>query len=300
VSGPVPDETAQAYLTRQAAAVDAALDRLVPADTTPPETLHRAMRYSLLGGGKRLRPALVIASGEACGASAAALLPVACAIEMIHTYSLVHDDLPSMDNDDLRRGRPTCHRVFGEAMAILAGDALLTQAFITLAGASVPDDARVALVSEIGAAAGAGEGMIGGQVDDLQSEGLAVSAGHVERIHRAKTGALIRASAVAGGIAAGAAPAVLSALRSYGDGIGLAFQVVDDILDLTATAEELGKTPGKDLAERKATFPAVIGVDASARKAAALLEEAVSALIPLGARALRLEQLARFVVERKA
>jgi geranylgeranyl diphosphate synthase type II len=293
-------ETASRFIARRAATVEAALDRFVPPESTPPATLHRAMRYSLLGGGKRLRPILVLAAGEACGAAEEHLLPIACAVEMIHTYSLVHDDLPAMDNDDLRRGRPTSHRVFGEAMAILAGDALLTQAFLTLAQAPIPDSARVAVISTLATAIGAGGGMIGGQVDDLEGSGKPVSLPQVERIHQAKTGALIRASAVAGGLAAGASGAELQSLEAYGSQIGVAFQIVDDLLDLSASSEQLGKTPGKDAAAHKATFPAALGVAESERRAQALLEEAVRALGPFGPRAAPLEQIARFVVQRQA
>jgi geranylgeranyl diphosphate synthase type II len=286
------------YLERRAAEVNAFLARCVPDEATPPTTLHKAMRYSLLGGGKRLRPVLALAAGEACGANVELLLPVACALEMVHTYSLVHDDLPAMDNDDLRRGRPTNHKVFGEATAILVGDALLTHAFLVLAEANLPAAARVALVRELASAAGAAKGMVGGQAEDLENEGKPASLEIVERIHRAKTGAMIRASVVSGGLAAGASPEVLSALHAYGDRIGLAFQIVDDLLDLTATSEELGKTAGKDLTAQKATFPAVLGVDESARRARELLDQAFAALAPLGERAKRLEQIARFIVER--
>ncbi len=284
----------------RAGEINAALPGFVPEESTPPATLHKAMRYSLLGGGKRLRPVLVLTSGEACGASPAPLMSVACAIEMIHTYSLIHDDLPCMDDDDLRRGRPTCHKVFGDAMAVLAGDALLTHAFLTLADAPLHAAARASLVREIAAAAGAGRGMVGGQVEDLEGEGRSLTLAEVEGIHRAKTGALIRASVVAGGITAGASSETLSALGLFGERIGLAFQIVDDLLDLTQTSEQLGKTAGKDLAAHKSTFPALLGVDASRLRATQLLEEANEALSPLGAKARRLHEIARLLVERRS
>jgi geranylgeranyl diphosphate synthase type II len=296
----VPNETESslAYLTRRAAAVNAYLATAVPSASDPPGRLHEAMRYSLLGGGKRLRPVLCLCAGEALGASESVLLPVAAALEMIHTYSLIHDDLPAMDDDDLRRGRPTCHRAFDEATAILAGDALLTRAFGLVSEARLPAVSALAVVRTLASAAGAGTGMVGGQALDLASEGAAVTIADVERIHRAKTGALLRASVVCGGLAAGGSPDAMDAFSHFGDAIGLAFQIVDDLLDRTAGAAALGKTPGKDEAARKATFPAVLGVAASEEKARELLAEACAALAPLGERAARLTQLARFVVER--
>ena len=293
-------ESVEAFLERRAGEVNAALEGRVPPEDAPPTTIHKAMRYSLLAGGKRLRPALVLAAGEAVGGRAEALLSAACAVEMIHTYSLIHDDLPAMDDDDLRRGRPTCHRVFGEAVAILAGDALLTRAFEVLcADDAVADPVRrLRLVRELARAAGTTDALIGGQVADLENEGRAADAGTVEYIHRAKTGALLKASVVMGGIAAGASEAQLSTLGTYGARIGLAFQIADDLLDLTATAQQLGKTPGKDVAVGKATWPAVFGVEASKKKAAQLADEAAAAVAPLGQGAQILSDLARFVVER--
>ncbi|HEY3355287.1 MAG TPA: farnesyl diphosphate synthase [Polyangia bacterium] len=295
------EEPLGAWLARRAAEVNDHLGRLVPADDAPPATIHRAMRYSLLAGGKRLRPALVLATGEALGAGAPALLPVACAIEMIHTYSLIHDDLPAMDDDDLRRGRPTSHRVFGEAIAILAGDALLTRAFEVLATADAPAPARrLRLIAELAAAAGTVGGLVGGQVLDMESEGQPPTAAAVAAIHRAKTGALLTAAVVAGGLVADATDAQLAQLRCYGERLGLAFQIADDVLDVTATAAQLGKTPGKDVAAGKATYPAVHGLAASRAHALALVEEAVAAARELGPGADRLAALARFVVTRAA
>jgi geranylgeranyl diphosphate synthase, type II len=258
------------------------------------------MRYSLLAGGKRLRPALFLAAGEMLGASTEALLPAACAIEMIHTYSLIHDDLPAMDDDDLRRGRPTSHKVFGEAVAILAGDALLTRAYAVLASdEALPDPARrLRLVQEIASAAGTVDGLVGGQVADMESEGREPDAATVAYIHRAKTGALLRASVVAGGIVASASEAQLTRLRNYGENIGLAFQIADDVLDLTSTAQQLGKTPGKDASVRKATYPAVHGLEASRSMARSLAEQAAADVRDLGPGSRILADLAHFIVER--
>ncbi|MBI5548352.1 MAG: polyprenyl synthetase family protein [Deltaproteobacteria bacterium] len=294
------NESVEAYLARRAEEVNASLARLVPADDVPPATIHKAMRYSLLAGGKRLRPALVISAGEALGAKAEKLLPAACAVEMIHTYSLIHDDLPAMDDDDLRRGRPTCHKVFGEAVAILAGDALLTRAFEVLSSQEAAPDAerRLLLVRELSAAAGPVDALIGGQVVDLESEGKPVTAATLEYIHRAKTGALLRASVVMGGIVAGATAEQQVKLHTYGEKIGLAFQIADDVLDLTATAEQLGKTPGKDVAVGKATYPAVHGIEASRAMALKMISEACAAVQDLGKGAEILTALARFVVAR--
>lgn len=293
-------ERASDYLSRRASEVNEWLECLVPSEDVEPRQLHRAMRYSLLAGGKRLRPALVLASGEAFGAAVDDLMPAACAIEMIHTYSLIHDDLPAMDNDDLRRGRPTCHKAFGEAVAILAGDALLTQAFRVLAAdAARSDPARqVRVIREIATAAGSVEGMIGGQMADIENEGRQVEADTLEYIHRSKTGALITAPVVVGGIIARASEDQLSTLRAYGERIGLAFQIADDILDVTSTSERLGKTPGKDLAANKATYPLVHGVEASERRARELVDEAVAIISRLGPSTAVLGAIARFIVAR--
>jgi geranylgeranyl diphosphate synthase type II len=295
-------ETITHYLSRRAAEVNEWLDRLVPSETTPPEQLHRAMRYSLLAGGKRLRPALVLAAGEAFGADTDDLMPAACAIEMIHTYSLIHDDLPAMDNDDLRRGRPTCHKAFGEAVAILAGDALLTQAFRVLAADAPKRDAerQVRVIREVATAAGTVEALIGGQMADIESEGENVDGSTLEYIHRSKTGAMITASVVVGGIVAGANGDQIEKLRAYGQRIGLAFQIADDILDVTSTSERLGKTPGKDQVARKATYPAIHGIAASQTRARELVEEAAGIVSSLGLKTQVLEEIAQFIIARSS
>jgi geranylgeranyl diphosphate synthase type II len=295
-------ETITNYLARRADEVNSWLECLVPSETVPPEQLHRAMRYSLLAGGKRLRPVLVLASGEAFGADTEELMPAACAIEMIHTYSLIHDDLPAMDNDDLRRGRPTCHKAFGEAVAILAGDALLTQAFRVLASDS-PDrnpERQVRVIREVATAAGTVDALIGGQMADIENEGKQVGSSVVEYIHRSKTGAMICASVVVGGIIAGASDEQVDKLRAYGERIGLAFQIADDILDVVSTSEQLGKTPGKDQAAHKATYPAIYGIEASERRAGELVDDAVKIISGLGLPAHALEGIARFIIARKS
>jgi geranylgeranyl diphosphate synthase type II len=259
------------------------------------------MRYSVFAGGKRLRPVLVIAGAEAVGGSAERVLPTACAMEMIHTYSLIHDDLPAMDNDDYRRGQLTNHKVFGEAMAILAGDALLTLAFGLIAenfAAGAAGPALREVLADVAAGAGAA-GMVGGQVADIEAEGRPASAETVDYIHRHKTAALIRTSLRVGATICGATPAQREALSVAGGAIGLAFQIVDDLLDVEGTTEQLGKTAGKDQAQHKATYPAVHGLEASRRRAAELIAEAERALAPLGAAADPIRALARFVVERK-
>lgn len=282
------------YLAAQVRRIDAALDRLLPAETEPPETIHRAMRYSVFAGGKRIRPILCLEAARAvAGADVAGIEDVACSLELIHTYSLIHDDLPALDNDDLRRGRPTSHKVFGEAMAILAGDALLTFAFEVLARA-----ASAALVAELAHAAGTSGGMIAGQVHDIEGENQPPAEELLERIHRAKTGALLRCSLRLGAMHAGAAGAQLQALSRFGEHIGLAFQIVDDILDVTQTSEQLGKTAGKDAAQHKITFPAVYGLEASRRMAEQQHALAHQALEPFGDGALRLRQLADLIVDR--
>jgi len=296
----------QAYMKERAAAVDAALERFLPPETAPPETLHKAMRYSVFAGGKRLRPVLVIAGAEAVGGAADDVLPTACAIELIHTYSLVHDDLPAMDDDDFRRGVPTNHKVFGDAMAILAGDALLTLAFRLVAEnfnfrSSQPDAARALkeVLADVAEAAGHA-GMVGGQVADLEAEGKRVSAEMLDSIHARKTGALIRTSLRVGARICGAGESQLAALSTAGGNLGMAFQIVDDILDVTSSSAELGKTVGKDQAQQKATYPGVHGLEASRRRATALIDEAELALAPLGARAEPIRALGRFILERKA
>ncbi|MGA9771884.1 MAG: polyprenyl synthetase family protein [Blastocatellia bacterium] len=288
------------YLARRAEEVNEWLDLYVPTVTSPPEQLHRAMRYSLLAGGKRLRPVLVLAAGEALSAATEDLKRAACAIEMIHTYSLIHDDLPAMDNDDLRRGHPTCHKAFGEAVAILAGDALLTLAFRLLASDSPPrnPERQVRVIYEFAAAAGSTFGMIGGQMADIENEGRPVDSRTLEQIHLSKTGALISAAVAVGGIIAGAEDETVERLRAYGRCIGLAFQIADDILDVTSTSEQLGKTPGKDQAANKATYPAIHGLDASKARAIELVDEAVELATGLGVDAPVLEDLARFIIAR--
>ncbi len=282
--------------------VDKALGHALPPETAWPATIHRAVRYSLFAGGKRIRPALVIASGEAVGGARADLMPLACAVEMIHTYSLIHDDLPAMDDDDLRRGKPTSHKVFGEAIAILAGDALLTRAFDLLA--QVPHDwdedrlrRRVRATALLGEACGT-TGLIGGQVMDLESEGRSIDAADLERLHRAKTGALLSACVRGGAILGGADEAALDRLARYASAIGLAFQVVDDVLDATEDAEHLGKTAGKDEAAKKATYVSVHGLEAARRLAASLRQEALEAVSPLGSRGELLAAIARLIVDR--
>jgi geranylgeranyl diphosphate synthase type II len=288
-----------AYMKQRTDAVDAALERLLPAETLRPETLHKAMRYSVFAGGKRLRPVLVIAGAEAVGGTAEQVMPTACAMELIHTYSLVHDDLPAMDNDDFRRGAPTNHKVFGEAMAILAGDALLTLAFRLVADNAAQSAALGDVVTEIADAAGH-RGMVAGQVADLEAEGRSVGAEVVDYIHAHKTGALIRASLRVGAMLSGADAAQLRALSVAGADLGLAFQIVDDVLDVVASSQELGKTAGKDQAQQKATYPAIHGIEASRARAAFLIRDAEEALRPLGPRAEPIRALGRFIVERKA
>jgi geranylgeranyl diphosphate synthase, type II len=282
------------------AAADVALEQLLPAATQHPTSIHQAMRHSVFAGGKRLRPILCMEAGRMI----ASALPVGienlgAALEMLHTYSLIHDDLPALDNDDLRRGRPTCHKAFGEAIAILAGDALQTQAYEVLAQLRCPAEARVAIIREIAHGTGTIDGMIGGQVVDLEAEHKKPDLATLEYIHRSKTAALITASVVSGGMYAGADLADTERLRIYGQSIGLAFQIVDDVLDVTQTSEQLGKTAGKDTAAEKTTYPALFGVDESLRKADALVERACGQLDKFGERAATLKKLARYLVARK-
>jgi geranylgeranyl diphosphate synthase type II len=291
----------QAYIAHVKQEVDRCLDRLLPPETVEPATIHQAMRHSVFAGGKRLRPLLVLAAGESAGGDSERLIYLGSCIEMVHTYSLIHDDLPALDNDDFRRGSPTCHKVFGEAMAILAGDALLTRGFQLLSELPGAADAvRIAIIREVAAAAGTVEGMIGGQVVDLQSEGKPVSAETLEYIHRSKTGALLTACPRCGALAVGADSFQLDALTRYGRSIGLAFQIMDDILDVTSTSAVLGKTAGKDQKVQKATYPALYGLEASRRKALDLCATAVDAIEVLGMRAESLRSLARFICERSA
>ena len=304
-------------LERGREAADVALEQLLPPTTQYPSSIHQAMRHSVFAGGKRLRPILCMEAGRmiaAAGAgsrnagsrksSPAGSLPagiehVGAALEMLHTYSLIHDDLPALDNDDLRRGRPTCHKAFGEAIAILAGDALQTQAYESLAQLICPAEARVAIIREVAHATGTIDGMIGGQVVDLEAEHKKPDLATLEYIHRSKTAALITASVVSGGIYAGGTVTDIDRLRTYGQSIGLAFQIVDDVLDLTQTSEQLGKTAGKDAAAEKTTYPALFGIEESIRKADALVDLACAELDEYGEAAATLKELARFLVERK-
>jgi geranylgeranyl diphosphate synthase type II len=291
------------YVEERRRAVDEALDRALPPATAYPPTIHEAMRYSVFAGGKRLRPVLVIAGAEVVGGRPADVLPTACCFELIHTYSLIHDDLPAMDDDDFRRGRPTSHKVFGEAIAILAGDALLTLALGLVAHNVGPGRAPVEvlprLLAEITAAAGT-DGMIGGQVVDVQSEGRTVSPETLEYIHTRKTAALIRGALRAGAMLAGASAGQLEALTAYGERIGLAFQIVDDILDVEGSLATLGKTAGSDARKRKITYPGLHGLEAAKARAAALTREAHDALAPFGAAAGALHALADFILARRA
>ncbi len=279
---------------------DKALEALIPSAETAPASIHGAMRHSTFAGGKRLRPVLAMQAGVTiAGALPKGIERLGAALEMLHTYSLIHDDLPALDNDDLRRGHPTCHVVFGEAIAILAGDALQTRAFEVLAGLDSPPAATVQIIGLIAHAVGTVDGMIGGQVLDIESEGRQPTPELVEAIHRAKTGALIRVSVVAGGVYAGANADDVARLDRFGRKAGLAFQIVDDVLDRTVDSVQLGKTAGKDQATEKATWPAVYGVEQSLRDAAQLIEEAFAALEPYGSRAEGLKSVARYLVERK-
>jgi geranylgeranyl diphosphate synthase, type II len=282
------------------AATEAALERILPAEDTQPPSIHRAMRYSVFAGGKRIRPVLCLESARMFTEKVDAAIHAGCALEFIHTYSLIHDDLPALDNDDLRRGKPTNHKVFGEAIAILAGDALLTLAFETLSKAPLEAERRVRVIAEIAAAAGTVNGMVGGQVADVEAEGKPVSAAGLEYIHRSKTAALIRASIVAGAIAGGASNDDVERLRRFGDSIGWAFQVVDDLLDVEESSAALGKTAGKDLAQQKATYPALYGIEKSRAVAAELEAKALGELDYYGAKASRLRQLAEFLVARRS
>jgi geranylgeranyl diphosphate synthase type II len=278
---------------------DSALERLLPQPNARPSSIHEAMRHSVFAGGKRIRPILCMEAGRAvAGKIPEGIEDLGAALEMLHTYSLIHDDLPALDNDDLRRGRPTSHKVFGEAIAILAGDALQTRAYETLSRLKCPAEARVRAIEEISRGTGTINGMIGGQVVDLEAEHSKPDAETLEFIHRAKTAALITASLVSGGIYTGALAEQVDRLRSYGQSIGLAFQIVDDILDVTQTSEQLGKTAGKDVASEKATYPALFGLDESRRKAASLLDSASAALEIFGSRGQVLKDLAKFLIER--
>ena len=281
-------------------AVDTELDRLMPPESTPPTSIHRAMRYSVFAGGKRIRPILCLETARIFGEDVTHAQYPACAIEFIHAYSLIHDDLPALDNDDLRRGKPTCHKKFGDAIAILAGDALLTLAFETIGKSSVSAERQVAMLTEISTAAGTVNGMVGGQVADIEAEGTKVEPEMLEYIHRSKTAALIRASVTAGAISAGTPAEGVARLRHFGEMIGWAFQVTDDILDVEESSTALGKTAGKDIAQQKATYPSVFGLKRSYQIAKELATKAISELAIYGAKADRLRQIAEFLVLRRA
>jgi geranylgeranyl diphosphate synthase type II len=282
------------------ALIDKTLDEILPPEDTRPSSIHRAMRYSVFAGGKRLRPVLCIESARMFTDAVDGAVRVGCALELIHTYSLIHDDLPALDNDDLRRGKPTCHKVFGEAMAILAGDGLLTLAFETLARAPIEPPRRVRIIAEIGSGAGTVNGMVGGQVADVEAERKPVDSAGLEYIHRSKTAALIRSSVVAGALAGGAHDQDVERLRRFGENIGWAFQVVDDILDVEESSEALGKTAGKDQAQHKATYPAMFGLEKSHAIAADLEAKALRELDCYGERAKNLRKLAELLVARRS
>ena len=292
------------YLQEKKEKVDSALKRYLPEKEGFTLNLHRAILHSLFAGGKRIRPILSIASFEAVGGKGEKILPFACALEMIHTYSLIHDDLPAIDNDDYRRGKPTCHKIFGEAIAILAGDGLLTEAFKLMTNRSVEDrpsrdgELVLDLINEVAQAAGI-LGMVGGQAADIESEGKTVDLPTVQYIHTHKTGAMILASVRVGAKLAGASEEILQALTHYGENLGLAFQVVDDILNVEGEANLMGKKTGSDLSKGKATYPSVLGVEESKKRAEELMRLAVDALKPLGPEADPLREIARFVVARK-
>jgi geranylgeranyl diphosphate synthase type II len=287
------------YWTSRQKKVDAALDKFLPPAATKPKTLHEAMRYSIFAGGKRLRPVICLATAEVLGGRAEAALPLACAVECIHTYSLIHDDLPCMDNDDFRRGKPTSHKVFGEAIAVLAGDALLTIAFEMAAGCkSWPRYSHAAIVREIAVAAGS-QALIGGQVADAEGEGKKISPAELRYIHENKTAALITASIRLGAMSANATPAQMKHLTEFGRSLGLAFQVIDDILDVTQTSEKLGKSAGKDLKAQKATYPALLGLEKAQKEADKLTARARAALKPFGKSAGPLFAIADYLLKRK-
>ena len=298
-----PDFSLITYLNERKALVDRTLDDYLPGDKNEPPVIFQAVRYSLLAGGKRIRPILCMAAAEAVAGDAEAVLPAACALEMIHTYSLIHDDLPAMDNDDYRRGKPTSHKVFGEDIAILAGDALLTEAFRLLTNREgmpgMPPDRLLDVAREIAEAAGY-RGMVGGQVQDIRAEGEAVGLETLYAIHRRKTGALLRVSIRAGAILAGAGEEALAGLSDYGGKIGLAFQIADDILNVEGDPLLLGKGTGSDAARGKVTFPALMGIEASRARAAELVMEAISSLASFDDGAAPLRAIARYILERRS
>ncbi len=292
----------EAYLEAKGQLIDACLDRLLPAKAAYPQSLHEAMRYCLFAGGKRIRPALAFAAAEAVGGDPDALVEEACALELIHTFTLIHDDLPAMDNDDFRRGMPSTHKVFGEAMAILAGDALQTEAFTILAngyGRGVHTAERIVEVIKILAEASGSRGVVGGQVVDLESEGKMIDQAQLEYIHSHKTGSLIAASVLMGGILGGGSPEEIDNLRRYGESIGHAFQIADDILDVEGSQEKLGKSTGSDEKKGKATYPSIIGLDAARKKMMEYHQHALAALQAFDQRADHLRTIARYVIQRQ-
>ena len=287
------------YLSDSAKRVDKALDGFLPKEKTAPQTIHKAMRYSVFAGGKRLRPILCLAAAEACGGDPQKAMAAACAVEVLHTYSLVHDDLPCMDDDDLRRGRPTCHKVFGDGMAVLCGDALLTEAFLMLAQTAATPRYKVdAMIKELALTSGSRH-LIGGQVMDLEGEGKSLTKAQLVLIHKAKTAALLTTSLRLGAMAVNATPAKLDALTTFGECLGLAFQIIDDILDVTQSTEVLGKTAGKDANVAKATYPAIVGLEKSRKEAAVLTKKAMGALEVFGNKADHLHQIADFLLVRE-
>ncbi len=292
--------TLPAFFEQDRQLIEEALDCLLPSEETPPAVIHRAMRYSVLAGGKRIRPILCLEAARTISDNTPGIEQLGCALEFIHTYSLIHDDLPALDNDDFRRGMPTSHKKFGEAMAILAGDGLLTLAFERLAELPIEASRRARIIEEVARAAGTVEGMVGGQVADLEATASPANAAVVEYIHRAKTGAMIRAAMRAGAIFAGADETQLAHLSRYGENIGLAFQIVDDILDVEASREALGKTAGKDESQRKATYPAVHGLERSRLMVADLIRKACEELRDFGPHGERLRQLAEFLASRQS
>jgi geranylgeranyl diphosphate synthase type II len=286
------------WIDARSLAVNRALDHFLPPEKTKPATIHKAMRYSIFAGGKRMRPALTLAAAEACGGREADALPLACAVECIHTYSLIHDDLPAMDNDDFRRGKPTNHKVFGEGIAVLAGDALLTQAFeIAALAKGWPPYSHRDLVLEVARASGSLQ-LIAGQVADLEGEGKKLGVAELRYIHERKTSALLCCAVRLGGMSANCTPAQLRALTDFGYHVGLAFQVIDDILDVTQTSEQLGKTAGKDITAQKATYPSIVGLEKSRKIAQQLTGKAFAALKPFKGRAAALEALAHYLLLR--
>ncbi len=295
----VPSPKLGQFLEQQRARVDRTLEKLLPGAEVVPNSIHRAMRYAVFAGGKRIRPVLCLEAGRLFRDNDGPLLPPASALELIHTYSLIHDDLPALDNDDLRRGKPSCHVAFGEATAILAGDALLTLAFQVLAESpDIPPERCLRVNRELARAIGTLGGMIGGQVADLEAEAKPPDARTLEYIHASKTGALFRASVRTGAILAGAGEGDLNKVSVYGEKVGLAFQIVDDLLDVVGSREELGKAPGKDAEHGKATYPALYGVEKSRAMTAQMVEEACGALAPFGEKAANLKEIARYLLKR--